>query len=109
MSITNSMHLSPKKTRDGKYLFVLSGDSILRAPDTIIAADALYEAGYPIEISYLDTIKDRLAGNDFVSVVPNSGLSLFEDSFSLPKGKEGLAVARKVQWDFDEYKLRSEI
>ncbi len=59
--------------------------------------NALDVAHYPIEISYLDMIKDRLTGNDFVSVVPNSELSLFEDSISLPKGKEGLAVAGKVK------------
>ena len=107
-SLSNSMHLIPRKTNADEYLFALSGDSVMRAPDTIIAANALYEAGYPVEVVRLEVIQNRLEGNDDVLVVPTSETDFFGDSMHQPEGKAGLNVAKKVKWNFAEYKLMGE-
>ena len=107
-STSYSMHLVPWKKGSEGYIFSLSGESIPRMPDTILAANALYEAGYPFVIYDLEKIIDKLEGNDFVQVVPQSESDLFGESISLPEGKEGGVLAKKVTWMFDEYKTRSE-
>lgn len=81
---------------------------MMRAPDTIIAANALYEAGYPVEVVRLEVIQNRLEGNDDVLVVPTSETDFFGDSMHQPEGKAGLNVAKKVKWNFAEYKLMGE-
>ena len=107
-STSYSLHLMPIRTAAGGYYFNLSGDSIPRTPDTIIAANALYKAGYPVEVYDLKTIQERLEGNDTVRVVPSSESDLFGESIHLPEGKTGLAVAKRVKWDYIEYKLKPE-
>ena len=103
-----SLHLMPIKTDPGGYYFDLSGDSILRAPETIIAANALNEAGYPVAVYALKTIQDRLEGEDYVRVVPRSESDLFGESIHLPEGQKGLVLAKRVKWDFIEYRLKQE-
>ena len=105
-STSYSLHLIPRKDNAGGYYFSLSGESTLRAPDTIIAANALYEAGYPIRISGLDVITDRIDGNDYISVVPFGESTFFGNRINLPKGDDGLAVAEKTIWEFDEYQMK---
>ena len=103
--ISLRMHLSARKREMG-YFFVLSGDSIPRTPETIIAANALYEAGYPVEIVGLDAIQKRLEGEDFLRVVPSNEMDLLGQTIHLPEGRIGISVARKVNWEFDEYALK---
>ena len=108
MSVSFSLHLYPHKNPDGTYCFALSGESEVRAPETITAANALYEAGYPVIVYGLEHIQDRLAGNDIIDIVPASELCWRDDSTHLPEGKEGAEAAKKVSWHFHEYKLREE-
>ena len=77
----------------------------MRAPDTILAANALYEAGYPVTVYGLDRILDRIEGNDFLSVVSFRTYRLFTESIVLPNGDAGLAVAAKTKWDFATYRM----
>ncbi len=75
-STSFSMHLYPRESESGGYYFGLSGSSDIRTPETIVAANALYEAGYPVVVYGMDEITDRIEGNDYISVVPIS-----EDTF----------------------------
>lgn len=104
-STSFSMHLYTRKI-DGGYEFGISGSSDIRAPETIIAANALYEVGYPVEVYGLEKIVDRIEGNDYLSVVPVSEDTFFRDCINLPEGDAGLAVAKKTIWEFDEYLLK---
>ena len=103
--ISLSMHLAPRK-REAGYFFVLSGDSIPRTPETIIAANALYEAGYPVEVVGLDGIQKRLEGEDYLTVAPQNVMDLLGQTIHLPEGRIGTSVTRKVTWEFDEYALK---
>lgn len=103
-----SLYLIPRKDDTEGYYFDLSGESIARAPETIIAANALYEAGYPIRISGMDVITDRIDGNDYISVVPIGEPTIFRNCIKLPNGDAGIAVAEKTIWEFDEYRLKEE-
>ena len=106
-STSFSMHLYPWKKENAGYFFALSGESALRAPETIIAAKALYEAGYPVKVYGIDKIIDRIEGNDSISVVPISEWYPFDESIHLPEGITGRAVAEKTDWKFDNYKMKS--
>ena len=103
--ISLSMHLAPRKRETG-YFFVLSGDSFPRTPETIIAANALYEAGYPVEVVGLDGIQKRLEGEDYLTVAPQNVMDLLGQTIHLPEGRIGTSVTRKVTWEFDEYALK---
>lgn len=105
-STSFSMHLIPRKDSTGKYYFSLSGESSVRSPETIVAANALYESGYPIKISGMDVIINRIEGTDYLSVVPIGRRTFFENCIKLPDGETGLAVAEKTIWEFDEYRLK---
>ena len=75
-------------------------------PDTIIAANALYEARIPFKIYGLDKIFDRIEGNDYIPVVPISESTFFEDCIHLPKGEAEALVAKETIWEFDEYQRK---
>lgn len=99
------MHLTPKKNDTGEFRFILSGESDVRAPQTIIAANALYEAGYPVEVSGIVRIIEWIEGNDYISVVPMYESIFYGDCIHLSKGKASTAVAKKTDWKFCEYKM----
>ncbi len=96
----------PMKCKDGGYVFGWSGSSDLRAPETIIAANALCEAGYPVKVYDTSEIIDRVEGNDYISVYPISESTIFREAINLPKGDVGLAVAEKTVWDFDDFRMK---
>lgn len=106
-STSFSMHLSPWKSESGGYYFSLSGESTLRAPETVIAANALTDAGYPVEVVRKEEIFDRLEGNDYIAVIPFDQANIYEDSIQIPEGDTGRKIAAKVKWDFETYKLKS--
>ena len=106
-STSFSMHMYPVKKENNGYCFCLSGSTSFRAPETIIAANALYEAGYPVEVYGMDEITDRIEGNDSLSVVPKSDHTLFSEAITLPEGVTGRAVAEKTEWQFDVYRLKA--
>ena len=105
-SISFSMHLFPRKAKSGEYYFELSGKPDIRAPETVLAANALYEAGYPIKVDGLGEIIDRLKGNDYIYIVPIGESTFYRDSIHLPEGDAGLAVAEKTIWASSEYRLK---
>ena len=105
-SVSFSMHLYPEQNENGEHYFGLSGDSSVRAPETRVAANALYEAGYPIIVHEADEIKSRIEGIDYISIAPITEYTFFEDRIRLPEGDAGLAVAKKTIWKFDEYRLK---
>ena len=107
-SISLSLHLYPVKHEAGGYYFLISGASERRAPDTIIAANALDKAGYPLQISKHKEILDRFSGNDYISIVPERESTYIDATINLPKGKAGKAVAAKAEWQYKEYKLKTE-
>ena len=106
MSISHSMHLYPRKNERQEWNFLLSGESDFRAPETVIAANALYDAGYPVEVYGFDRIINRIEGNDELSVVPKRESTFFSESIHLPEGKVGAAVAEKTVWEFDRYRMK---
>ena len=75
-------------------------------PETIIASNALYEAGIPFEINGLEKIFARIEGEDYISVVPISESTFFGDCIHLPKGEAEALVAKETIWMFDEYQLK---
>ena len=85
----------------------LSGESTLRAPETVIAANALTDAGYPVEVVRKEEIFDRLEGIDYIAVIPLDQANIYEDSIQIPKGELGRKIAAKVKWDFETYKLKN--
>ena len=101
-----SMHFMPYKNKDGQYGFYLSGSSDIRASETIIAANALHEAGYPVEVHDIDTIMARVEGTDYIPIIPIAESTSFSEGIHLPKGAAGLAVADKTVWMFDDYKMK---
>jgi hypothetical protein len=105
-SISNSLHLIPRGNSSGECYFDLSGESPARMPDTIIAANALYEAGIPFKINGLDKIFARIEGTDYIPVVPISESAFFGDCIHLPKGVAEALVAKETIWEFEEYKLK---
>lgn len=108
-SISNSMHLAPRENASGECYFDLSGESPTRMPDTIIASNALYEAGIPFEINGLEKIVARIDGTDYISVVPISESAFSGDCIHLPKGEAEALVAKETIWEFDEYKLKKQL
>ena len=106
-SISNSMHLYPCENTSGEGYFVLSGESSARMPDTIVAANALCEAGIPSVVYGLDKILDRIGGKDYVSILPN-GLAFFGDCIHLPEGEAEALVAKETIWEFDEYERKKQ-
>lgn len=106
-STSFSMHLFPWKSKISGYYFSLSGESDLRAPETVIAANALIDAGYPTRVVRIEKIFNRLEGNDYVSIVPEEQANIYEDSIQLPEGDLGRKIAAKVKWDFETYKLKN--
>ena len=105
-STSLSINLYPRDSKNGRYYFGLSGSSDARAPKTIIAANALYEAGYPVVIYGMDEITDRIEGIDYISVVPIGEDTFFRGAINLPEGNVGLAIAAKTVWIFDDYRLK---
>lgn len=105
-SISQSMHLFPRKTEGGRYYFHLSGESEIRCPDTVVAANALIEAGYPVMISGFDEISKRLNGEDYLSVVSVNDYRGLTSSITLFNDEIGKAIAAKTIWEFDEYRLK---
>ena len=105
-SVMFSMHLYPEKNEEG-YYFYLSGSTELRMPDTIVAANALVDTGYPVSISCYDEISNCLRGEDYVSIIPISEFDFYFGGIQLPKGDEGKAVAQKTIWKVDEYRIKS--
>ena len=108
-SISNSLHLTPCVNSSGEWHFALSGESPARMPDTIIAANALYEAGVPFEISGLDNIFARIEGTDYIPVVPISESTFFGDGIHLPKGEAEALVAKETIWEFDKYQRKKQL
>ena len=108
-SISNSMHLTPCENASGEWYFDLSGDSPARMPDTIIASNALYEAGIPFEINGLDIIFARIEGKDYIPVVPINESTFFGDGIHLPKGEAEALVAKETIWEFDEYEIKKQL
>ncbi len=106
-TVSLSMHLFPIRNQDGTYYFSLSGDSSLRAPETIIASNALASEDYPIRVCGFDTIKNRLLGQDCLSIQPKSDDDLKEDYIHLPDGKTGEAIIRQAEWDNSDYQLEN--
>lgn len=102
-----SMHLYPIQNDNGFYYFCLSGSAESRMPDTIVAANALVEAGYPVNISLYEKISKCLRGEDYVQISPMDEMGFFYEGINLPKGEEGKAVANKAIWHFDDYKIKS--
>lgn len=107
MSTTNSMHLYPRNNETEGWRFLLSGESEVRAPETVVAANALYDSGYPVEVYNFDIIANRFAGNDYISVVPKSESTYFFESIHLPEGKLGKAVAMKTIWKLNQYSMKN--
>ena len=105
-STSFSMHLYPEKSENAGWCFGLSGNSDIRAPEAIAAANALYEAGYPVVVFGMDKIISRIEGTDYVSVVPITEYTFFRECINLPEGDDGLAVANKTVWEFAEYRLK---
>lgn len=105
-SISFSMHLYPQKKADGGWYFALSGESEPRSPETIIAANALYEAGYPVEVIKADKIIDRLEGSDHIEVVPLQEAVFIGESIHLKEKDIGVTIAKKTVWKFDRYELK---
>ncbi|MBO4868629.1 MAG: hypothetical protein J5585_02830 [Clostridia bacterium] len=104
-STSFSMHLYPEKSESNGWYFGLAGNSDIRAPETIVAANALYEAGYPVVVYGTDEIIARIEGTDYIPVVPITEYTFFRECINLPEGDTGLAVAKKTIWKFDEYRL----
>lgn len=103
------MHLIPISRVSGGFCFILSGESDVRTPETIIAANALYDAGYPVQVSGIYRIIDRIYGKDYISVVPIYESTFYRDCIHLPEGEAGAAVAAKTVWKFYEYKMRETV
>lgn len=74
---------------------------------TVLAANALYDAGYPIQVGDSEAFFDMLTGEDDVAIVPVWEL---ESPFSihLPPGDAGKAVAEKATWKFDCYEMKKD-
>ena len=106
-SISLSMHLFPKKRADGSYYFLLSGESVVRAPETVIAANALFAAGYPVKVADFEKIKNRLEGTDFLSVIPEGEKDFCDDCIHLPTGAAGDAIAKKTNWETEIYRMKA--
>lgn len=104
-SFFHSMHLFPIFQPDGTIFLSLSGDSSIRAPETIIAVNALANHGYPIRVFGFKTIKDRLSGLDSLSVYPKNCYSTADDFIHLPDGLTGKAVIEKTKWENYDYQL----
>lgn len=104
MNISDSMHLYPMKDKDGWY-FKLFGESVYRSPETVVAANALYDAGYPIEVEGYEKIAGCFDGSDYIPIVPIGEATIPCESIHLPKGSIGKAVAKKTIWEFDNYSL----
>ena len=104
-----SMHLIPFEKQSGGCCFDLSGYSTDRVPDTVVAANALYDAGIPFEIDGLEDILDCIEGNDFLSVVPIGESDLYGDCIHLPKDEAGAAAAKETIWNFYEYRLKKQL
>ena len=107
MSIMFSMHFYPVINDAEECRFIISGSSEMRTPETIIAANALFEAGYPVEVDDWNKITDRLNGEDFIDVVPSGESYFLGGSFVLPKGKKETEVVKRVKWKFLDYKLKN--
>lgn len=105
-SISCSMHLYPVKTDKG-YYFDVSGDSAGRAPETIIAANALVHAGLPVVVSNYQEIISRIDGEDDLKVYPINKLAFEENIIHLPKGPKGAALAEKTVWDTYDFKVKN--
>ena len=84
----------------------MSGFSDVRSPETIVAANALYEAGYPVAVYGMEKITERIEGADYISVVPISEDTFFREAINLPEGDAGIAVAVKTVWLFDNYRTK---
>lgn len=105
MSISFSMHLYPVKDEKELYHFIISGESEPRAPQTIIAANALYELGYPVEVQALETIIRRIEGKDYVKIVQNDEYCFYDSYIHLPEGTLGEAIAKKAEWNTKKMNL----
>ena len=106
-SISLSMHLFPTRTDSG-YYFRLSGEPNLRAPETIIAANALVKAGYPVLVDDYNKIINRIDGEDNLKIIPVSSCPFRENAIWLPKGAKGKAIAERAVWETYEYIIKGE-
>lgn len=109
MSLADSMHLYPRNDGKAGWNFLLSGESELRAPDTVTAAIALRDSGYPVEVYAYDRMADRLEGNDLLSVISKNRSVCFFEAIHLPDGKAGKAAAAKTIWRSDKYSMKKQI
>lgn len=72
---------------------------------TILAANALCDAGYPIQVGEAEVFFRMLTGDDDVEIVPAwEPVSPF--SIHLPPGAVGKAVAEKAIWKNDSYETK---
>ena len=106
-SISLSMHLFPTRTDSGYYIR-LSGESNLRAPETIVAANALVKAGYPVLVDDYNKIINRIDGEDNLKIIPVSSCPFRENAIWLPKGAKGKAIAERAVWETYEYIIKGE-
>jgi len=105
-SLSLSMHLFPSGSVQEGFYFELDGSSARRAPETIIAANALLKAGYPVCVCNFNKIKSRIEGTDTLDVVPEYMFAFSESSIHLPKGQAGLDIAKHTEWEIVEYKMK---
>jgi len=106
MSISNSMHLYVRKMENGMFRFVLSGEASFRAPDTIRAAVALNDAGYPVEVVGYDTMLERIDGEDEVSIETSEYGFLSDSIVSLEETDKADKIICAAKWNRDEYRLK---
>jgi hypothetical protein len=107
----NSTHISLQVyEKNGKWIFDLSGSSIMRIEETARMAVALYDNKIPFDLRDADEIVRMVTGEDFIGIVPDTIFprychSLFPkedriiDFMNLGSDKETVpTIVEKVKW-----------
>ena len=107
-STSYSLHFAPHKQKDGRWIMSLWAFAESRDPDLVVAATALYDAGYPVEIFKVEKIVERLEGKDTISIIPMIESTFLAEAIHFPCGSIGKAVAKNTTWKFEEYRLKDD-